>query len=88
MIILHCLLLLKTLYWNFHFENLVSVCNQLVVIATTSETIDLRGQFQEHNGSILFVGSPWFVSMNQVTEKELTLHDFAFHDPLLDLPMC
>jgi hypothetical protein len=23
--------------------------------------------------------------MNQVTEKELTLHDFAFHDPLLDL---
>jgi hypothetical protein len=67
------------------FENLVSVCNQLVVIATTSETIDLRGQFQEHNGSILFVGSPWFVSMNQVTEKELTLHDFAFHDPLLDL---
>ncbi|MEZ7500209.1 PAS domain S-box protein [Flavobacterium sp. Arc3] len=67
------------------FENIVSVFNQLVLIGTTSEDIDLRGQFQEYNGSILFVGSPWFVSMDQVREKKLTLHDFAFHDPLLDL---
>ncbi|MEZ7504221.1 PAS domain S-box protein [Flavobacterium sp. Arc2] len=67
------------------FENIVSVFNQLVLIGTTSEDVDLRGQFQEYNGSILFVGSPWFVSMDQVREKKLTLHDFAFHDPLLDL---
>ncbi|UQD55842.1 PAS domain S-box protein [Flavobacterium sp. K5-23] len=67
------------------FENLVAVFNQLVLIATTSESVDLRGQFQELNGCILFVGSPWFVSMDQVREKKLTLHDFAFHDPLLDL---
>lgn len=67
------------------FENLVAIFNQLVVIEATAESIDLRGQFQEHNGAILFVGSPWFVSMNQVRERKLTLHDFAFHDPLLDL---
>ncbi|SDX04233.1 PAS domain S-box protein [Flavobacterium degerlachei] len=67
------------------FENIISIFNQLVLIGTASEDIDLRGQFQEHNGSILFVGSPWFVSMDQVREKKLTLHDFAFHDPLLDL---
>ncbi|MFT7336623.1 MAG: hypothetical protein ACI9M1_002584 [Porticoccaceae bacterium] len=47
------------------FENLVTVHNQLVVIITALETIDLRGQFQEHNGFILFVGSPWFVSMDR-----------------------
>jgi len=67
------------------FENLVAVFNQLVLIGTSSEEVDLRGQFQEHNGLILFVGSPWFVSMDQVREKKLTLHDFAFHDPLFDL---
>jgi PAS domain S-box-containing protein len=67
------------------FENLSSIVNQLVVIETTFDDIDLRGQFQEYNGSILFVGSPWFVSMDQVREKKLSLHDFAFHDPLLDL---
>jgi len=67
------------------FENIVTVFNQLVLIGTSSEDVDLRGQFQKLNGSILFVGSPWFVSMDQVREKKLTLHDFAFHDPLLDL---
>jgi PAS domain S-box-containing protein len=67
------------------FEDLVALFNQLIVIQTTSEDIDLRGQFQEHNGSVLFVGSPWFVSMDQVRERKLRMHDFAFHDPLLDL---
>ena len=66
-------------------EGLKAVFDQLVVIGTKNYSIDLRGQFQEHNGAILFVGSPWFVSMNQVRDKNLTLHDFAFHDPLLDL---
>jgi PAS domain S-box-containing protein len=66
-------------------DGLKTIFDQLVVISTKNDLVDLRGQFQEHNGSILFVGSPWFVSMNQVREKKLTLHDFAFHDPLLDL---
>jgi PAS domain S-box-containing protein len=66
-------------------DGLKAIFDQLVVISTKNDSVDLRGQFQEHNGSILFVGSPWFVSMNQVREKKLTLHDFAFHDPLLDL---
>ena len=45
--------------------SLRSLFNQLVVIVTALETIDIRGQFQEHNGFILFVGSPWFVSMDR-----------------------
>lgn len=70
---------------NPDFDSLTAIFDQLIVISTTSNTIDLRGQFQQFNDSILFVGSPWFVSMNQVRERKLTLHDFAFHDPLLDL---
>lgn len=70
---------------NPDFDSLTAIFDQLIVISTTSEAIDLRGQFQQFNDSILFVGSPWFVTMNQVRERKLTLHDFAFHDPLLDL---
>jgi PAS domain S-box-containing protein len=70
---------------NPDFDSLTAVFDQLVVLSTTSDTVDLRGQFQQFNDSILFVGSPWFVSMDQVRERKLTLHDFAFHDPLLDL---
>lgn len=65
--------------------SLRGVFNQLVVIGTTSEGLDLRGQFQKHNDSVLFVGSPWFTCLNQVTENRLHLNDFAFHDPLVDL---
>lgn len=70
---------------NLTVDNLRTIFDQLVILKTPNNTIDLRGQFQQLNDSILFVGSPWFVSMNQVSERKLTLHDFAFHDPLLDL---
>ena len=70
---------------NSTTDGLKAIIEQLVVLGTTDDSIDLRGQFQEYKDSILFVGSPWFISMNQVTEKKLTFHDFAFHDPLLDL---
>lgn len=61
--------------------------NQLIVLeARDNETI-LRGQFEllEESNNILFIGSPWFGSIEQVKENHLTLHDFAFHDPLIDL---
>ncbi len=67
------------------FDDLSAICNQLVLLSNASDTVDLRGQFQDYEGAILFVGSPWFVSMEQVKEKQLTMHDFAFHDPLFDL---
>jgi PAS domain S-box-containing protein len=70
---------------NSTTDGLKAIIDQLVVLGTTDDMVDLRGQFQEYKDSILFVGSPWFISMNQVTEKKLTFHDFAFHDPLLDL---
>jgi two-component system, sensor histidine kinase len=70
------------------FSELKSLCNQLVILTINndSETV-LRGQFEclEDSDRLLFIGSPWFNSMEQVIKSGLTLHDFAIHDPLFDL---
>lgn len=49
--------------------------------------ITLRGEFEwmESNNTLLFLGTPWFKSMDQVTEKGLVLTDFAIHDNFADL---
>ncbi|NHM07424.1 PAS domain S-box protein [Flavobacterium sp. CYK-4] len=67
------------------FEELLHFSNQLVVIESNVDDVSLRGQFELLNKQLLFVGSPWFNSMNEVVEKNLTINDFAIHDPLLDL---
>ena len=67
------------------FQDIVLNSNQLTVIKSTKNEMSLRGQFEKLNNSLVFVGSPWFNSMHEVVEKKLTLHDFAVHDPLIDL---
>lgn len=66
---------------NLTFAGLAAILNQLIVLEISNENIDLRGQFQQLNDSILFVGSPGFISMNQVRDRSLSTFDFAFHDP-------
>src|SRR5574343_84824 len=59
---------------------------QLVIISTKEPSeITLRGQFEPMEDGYIFLGSPWFVSINDVIDNNLTLNDFAFHDPLLDI---
>lgn len=70
---------------NPTFDELVINSSQLTAIQSTKNEISLRGQFETIENSLLFVGSPWFNSMHEVVEKKLTLHDFAVHDPLIDL---
>ncbi len=70
---------------NPTFHELVFNSNQLTVIKSKDSEMSIRGQFELIDNCLLFVGSPWFQSMHQVVEKKLTLHDFALHDPLLDL---
>jgi len=70
------------------FEDFNVLINQLVVVETKSDQpISLRGQFEliENPESFLFVGTPWLGSMDQVRKLKLTLHDFAIHDPMIDL---
>lgn len=49
--------------------------------------IILRGQieFLQETGDLLFIGSPLFNSVEQITEYNLSLSDFAFHDSMIDL---
>ena len=70
---------------NLSFQELVFNSNQLSVIKCKKSDMSLRGQFELMDNSLLFVGSPWFNSMHEVIAKKLTLHDFAVHDPLIDL---
>jgi hypothetical protein len=70
------------------FEDLIALKNQMVVLEFASEQkLLFRGQFEylEESTEILFVGSPWFGSMEQVRENNLGIDDFAKHDPLIDL---
>lgn len=69
------------------FNELLELQNQLVVIDHISGNKKLRGQFEylDDAGEILFIGSPWFGSMEQVREHNLQITDFAHHDPLIDL---
>lgn len=72
----------KTLDAN-SFSELFS---QLIVIESLQKNpFLLRGQFQQYDEFYLFVGSPWFVSMDDVASTNLKLNDFAIHDPLIDL---
>ncbi|OYU79731.1 MAG: hypothetical protein CFE23_12560 [Flavobacterium sp. BFFFF1] len=70
---------------NNSFKEFSSFIGQLVVIESVVDGMVLRGQLESHDGQLLFVGSPWFNSMNEVAERNLTINDFSISDPLLDL---
>jgi PAS domain S-box-containing protein len=70
------------------FDDLIVLQNQLVVLeSATPQKLLFRGQFEylSETDEVLFVGSPWFGSMEQVRENNLVINDFARHDPLIDL---
>lgn len=73
---------------SFSFSSLKNISSQLVIITlhTEQQTI-LRGQieFLEDSNNLLFIGSPWFGSTEDLKYSALTLQDFAIHDPLIDL---
>lgn len=71
---------------NLSLKNFQETIGQLVVFNSIHDnSISLRGQVDIHGDYYLFIGTPWFQSMENVIEKKLTLHDFAIFDPLLDL---
>ena len=70
------------------YDSLQSLMNQLVVIECNNlRKTSLRGQFEliSEGNLILFIGSPWYGSIEQVIENQLRLDDFAYHDPMIDL---
>jgi PAS domain S-box-containing protein len=80
-----CFYIFKPQIINLTFKEINSIKNQLILIKCKKSDLILRGQFEILENSILFLGSPWFNSMNELVEKKLTIQDFALHDPLIDL---
>lgn len=67
-------------------ENFNQTLDQLVILSPKfDKSISLRGQINMLDNGFIFIGTPWFSNIQDVVNKKLTLHDFAFHDPLLDL---
>lgn len=56
-------------------------------LQTTEKVLNLRGQFEylAENNQLIFLGSPWLHSLDEVTESKLLLNDFATHDASIDL---
>jgi PAS domain S-box-containing protein len=70
------------------FEGLRSLLDQVIILKSTGDhPLILRGQFNylQDQEKILFIGSPWFDSINEIKENKLTVLDFAIHDPMIDL---
>jgi len=70
------------------FESVAALAGQLVVIECHNEQrTTLRGQidFLQDSKELLFLGTPWFSSIEELITNGLTLHDFAHHDPMTDL---
>lgn len=67
------------------FESLLG--NLVYLKSNTKENLILRGELEyfENEEIYIFLGSPWFGNMDDLKKNNLTIHDFAKHDPLLDL---
>jgi PAS domain S-box-containing protein len=73
---------------DLDFEGLKFLIGQMIILESIGDNpFLLRGQFDylPDQDQILFVGSPWFDSVNEIKERKLTIPDFAIHNPMIDL---
>lgn len=70
-----------------NYESLQALTGQLVLFRLYQHGgLMFRGQLELlDNGHLLFMGSPWFASMDEVKNHQLSLDDFAVHDSMIDL---
>lgn len=67
------------------FEAITASYNQLFFIKVTSLDIVLRGRFEVFDDKMVFLGCPWFKSVEQVLDRKLCIDDFSNLNPLKDL---
>ena len=70
------------------FDFLSQSSSKTFLLKQKSEKATLfRGQFEyfEEQGIIMFLGSPWFSSIEELVSNELSISDFAALDPMVDL---
>jgi two-component system CheB/CheR fusion protein len=69
------------------FSELLNYSDQLIVLRIIDSGVRLRGQLihDEDHQTVLFAGSVWMNSIDELEATKLTLNDFALHDPLFEL---
>lgn len=69
------------------YPNLCQLQGQLVLLRQVGNPAQVwRGQLVLNaRGQLLFLGTPWFTSMEAVTSQGLRLNDFALFDPMVDM---
>jgi len=70
-----------------NFDFLLQLQNQLSILSHVAQTdVQLRGQFEIYDDDhIIFLGTPWFDSMEKIRDRKMFLSDFAIHDSFIDL---
>lgn len=69
-------------------ENAINIQNQVIILESKAKKdILFRGQFVFFNedNTILFVGSPWLIDVDDLKKYSLSIHDFAIHNTTTDM---
>jgi PAS domain S-box-containing protein len=62
------------------------VYGQLIIFESKhKKKLFFRGQFEKQYNNMVFIGSPWFETVEEISNHKLSLNDFALHDPIIDL---
>jgi PAS domain S-box-containing protein len=70
------------------YNKIKNIANKLVVIeCQNDEKTILKGQFEylKDTGKVIFLGGPWFQSIDQIETSKLVPEDFAKHDSTVEL---
>ncbi len=67
------------------FGNMANSPGLLYTVRERHSGILVRGEFRRMDEELIFLGSPWFCDISELTTHHLRLQDFATHDPTLDL---
>lgn len=66
--------------------NFITLLHQSVIFTSLGlNALTLKGQFEQQHNGFIFFGSPWFMSLIEVSQKKIEQTDFAFHDSLLEI---
>ncbi len=72
---------------KYTYESILEYSNQIFILNSTQNNNIFRGQIISLTSSkqILFIGTPWFVSAEEMQSNGLLLNDFALHDVMPDM---
>jgi len=71
---------------EFSIDAILEGARNLFLVQVIRTGMSLRGQMLPvGDGSVVFLASPWLVEADTLSQFDLSIDDFAIHDPALDL---